>query len=83
MVKQPTQRKGKGIEINEDITASKGKATQLSITTRKSKGKGKILELSDRSSSGSCFYTNDPTTYNKDNMGSDEYELKEARRNKL
>uniref|UniRef100_M1DKH9 Uncharacterized protein n=1 Tax=Solanum tuberosum TaxID=4113 RepID=M1DKH9_SOLTU len=77
------RRRGKGIAFNDDTTASMHNATKISTTGGKGKGKDKTIELSDASSDSTGFYTNDPTTYDSESMGSDEDELMEAHRNEL
>uniref|UniRef100_M1DWF7 Uncharacterized protein n=1 Tax=Solanum tuberosum TaxID=4113 RepID=M1DWF7_SOLTU len=66
----PPQRKGKEITINKDANASRHEAIKISTTSGKGKGKDKIVELSDASSDSTGFYTNDPTTYDSESMGS-------------
>uniref|UniRef100_M1DXV6 Retrotransposon gag protein n=1 Tax=Solanum tuberosum TaxID=4113 RepID=M1DXV6_SOLTU len=79
----PLRGKEKGITINEDATASRTMATKLSTISGKGKDKDKTVELSDASFDSTGFYTNDPTTYDSEGMGSDKDELMEARRNQV
>uniref|UniRef100_M1DT79 Polyprotein protein n=1 Tax=Solanum tuberosum TaxID=4113 RepID=M1DT79_SOLTU len=79
----PPRVKENGITLNEDAVASRNMATKLSTTGGKGKGKDKTVKLSDASSNSTGFYTNDPTTYDSESMGSDEDEMMEAQRNEL
>uniref|UniRef100_M1DKH5 Putative plant transposon protein domain-containing protein n=1 Tax=Solanum tuberosum TaxID=4113 RepID=M1DKH5_SOLTU len=63
---KPTQRKKKGITINDDAAAFKSNVMKPFSVSKGGKGKDKIVEPSDASSDSMGFYTNDPTTYDSE-----------------